>query len=651
MKGAPLTQPVRIYKKENTYDLHVMWSIHNKCNYACSYCPDILHNGNTAWLNLLDLKGFIDRIHEHYVGRLKHKNILFSFTGGEPTLWKDFLPFIEYIHSKGFLCGLTSNGSVSLQFWERVSTYFNYICLSFHPESATPEKFLRAYKFLHDHPQTVIPTLRIMMHPNEEMWHKSEVLIEELKKFPNWVYQCVHILDDYGQASKRINYNSRDKEEYLVQNSHREQFTQNEFVHVPNIDFNHGVEYDDDHNEPLDENKLINQGHVNFNGWDCNIGLEQLFIHPSGKIYRAGCRVGGELGHICLYERINFLISPIKCNLSGCYCPTDIRVTKSSPGKKLEYSKSIYSKELKQVGTSTSPFSFRLSCFWQSDRLHINMTPYFTALDNFVNYILQKKQIPQKKLLLCISLGPSYEIKQLSSSLESFSLNNFVKTIDFFIGKLDEVCCQYLVSHFSTIIAQIRGRDDLLGAELLLNSVQKNYGVKLILNLDLDEFNDISLVNDFLTQCRKKKYYEVYIRKGEGIQGNVPNDIFPEKGLQYLEGFEEGLQYYLRNSRHHIYAFDETCILGQNRVSTLKAENIVRKPYKTRGWLCYMGDSAVTLNSNGDIKTSSCPQAKHLGNIFYPQTYLNNFPKQAYQCEQEYCQNFTDRLIRKKSQA
>ena len=147
-----MKQPIRIFKKENTYDLHVMWTIHTKCNYACSYCPDHLHNGETSWLKLKDITDFIDRIHEHYVKRLGYKNILFSLTGGEPTLWKDFLPFIEYIHHKGFYSGLTTNGSVSLRFWERVSTYFNYICLSFHPESADPDKFLKTYQFLHDHP-------------------------------------------------------------------------------------------------------------------------------------------------------------------------------------------------------------------------------------------------------------------------------------------------------------------------------------------------------------------------------------------------------------------------------------------------------------------------------------------------------------------
>ena len=26
----------------------VSWTLSNKCNYRCEYCPDILHNGSTG---------------------------------------------------------------------------------------------------------------------------------------------------------------------------------------------------------------------------------------------------------------------------------------------------------------------------------------------------------------------------------------------------------------------------------------------------------------------------------------------------------------------------------------------------------------------------------------------------------------------------
>ena len=112
--------PVKITKGKNTYDLHVMWAIHNKCNYACTYCPEGLHSGEYNWLRLEDMKGFINKINNHYVKELGFKNVLFSFTGGEPTLWPDFRNFLKYINGFGFRVGLTTNGSVSVNYWKQI---------------------------------------------------------------------------------------------------------------------------------------------------------------------------------------------------------------------------------------------------------------------------------------------------------------------------------------------------------------------------------------------------------------------------------------------------------------------------------------------------------------------------------------------------
>ena len=112
---------------------------------------------------------------------------------------------------------------------------------------------------------------------------------------------------------------------------HVEQFHDNSVVHMPKVDFRHGVEYQDQSHERLDENKLINENNTNFKGWSCNIGLEQLSIGYSGHIHRGGCQWprGRAIGHLSRYQEIDFPIHPIICNLPGCYCPTDIRISKS----------------------------------------------------------------------------------------------------------------------------------------------------------------------------------------------------------------------------------------------------------------------------------------------------------------------------------
>lgn len=625
-----------------------MWSIHNKCNYACSYCPDILHNGDTSWLRMDYLQGFIDRVHDHYVKRLGHKNILFSFTGGEPTLWKDFLPFIEYINSKGFYCGLTSNGSVSINFWERISTYFNYICLSFHPESADPVKFLKTYKFLHDHPQTVIPSVRVMMHPREEMWKKSVNLVKELKKFSNWSYQCVHILNDYGMNSKKIDYGSKDKEDYLLQNSYVKQFHDNNVIHIPQVDFHYGVEYKNLMRETLDENQLINQGLVNFNGWNCNIGLEQLFIIYSGEVYRAGCKVGGVLGDISSYEKINFPITPIKCHLNGCYCPTDTRIPKSAPGQILEYQTTAYSREFKKVGTNSSFFDFRLICTLSEATLKLfGSIIYLSSIGNFITHILQSKKIPREKILLHLDLFQCVDLAQFYESLNLISHLSVPKSLIIPSTKeLNKTYCKSISHNFDYITAHVKNLNDLKCAELFVDFVQDEYDTKLNIQLDVSSFEKVDLIAEFLQRCEEKKYYEIAILGNEKKIQNGLDHIL--KGYRFHGSFEKGAQYHTRNKRLHSYTYDETCIMGYNRLSSLGREGLLKRPYPTKKWLCKKGQSSLTIDPMGRIKTSSCPQAEDVGILFSPETY-QELPTHSYQCRQESCQGFFDKLIKKES--
>lgn len=327
------SKPLRISKGPNTYDLHLMWDLHHKCNYHCSYCSPGLNNGSIDLLRLNDLKGLIDRVVEHYMEKLGYRNILFSFTGGEPTLWKDFQELLIYANSKGIQLGLTTNGSVGLNFWKRTSTFFDYICLSFHPEFADGERFLKAFEYLHNHKETVIPSVRLMMHKEKKYWDKAIEVLEEVKKFPNWTYECVYILDDY--ATMKVNktpYPSKEMEDFLKENAFKSQFKDNQFVHLPNVLFDYQVQFSDGKSNKLDENILINNNQVDFFGWECNIGLESLFIDADGSVFRSGCSPGKytkSLGTIFDYQNIEFPVLPIFCSSrEGCYCPTDIRIGK-----------------------------------------------------------------------------------------------------------------------------------------------------------------------------------------------------------------------------------------------------------------------------------------------------------------------------------
>ncbi len=332
-----MNEAIRIFRDlDKTYDLHVMWSVHNKCNYSCSYCPDELHNGSMGWLKLDEIKLFVEHLLSHYKHKLNFKNFLFSFTGGEPTLWKDFKPFVQFLMNKGIRVGLTTNGSVAPHFWDNIVECFDYICLSFHPESASKEKFLKVYKRLHDDPHSVTPSIRVMMPSEDESWDKSVSLIEDIKKFDNYSYECIHILKNYGKGSEKIEYESKEKREFLEKNAFVAHFTNNEILPVPLLGFDHyKVEYKNGKIEQLHENKLINNNQVNFKDWKCYIGVEQLFVHFTGVVKTSGCAMGEELGNLRWPNLITYPSEPVICKLKGCYCPTDVRISKSIQGLEL----------------------------------------------------------------------------------------------------------------------------------------------------------------------------------------------------------------------------------------------------------------------------------------------------------------------------
>ena len=122
----------------------VNWNLGNMCNFKCSYCPSILHDGSFGWNDFQVVKEFIDSVVEHYAPR----KIYFEFTGGEVTLWRDFIRGAEYIKEIGHDIGFISNSSRTIRWWEKNKHIFDHVCLSFHPEEGKADHFVEVVKIM-----------------------------------------------------------------------------------------------------------------------------------------------------------------------------------------------------------------------------------------------------------------------------------------------------------------------------------------------------------------------------------------------------------------------------------------------------------------------------------------------------------------------
>lgn len=125
----------------------VTWDTGRRCNYDCSYCPVHRHDNFSSHATLEELKSNTDFLFEYidtYMKYRKFKHTSISFTGGEPTVNPNFIPFLQYLKkeykekyadkwSAGF--ALTTNGAMSEKMARAVMQNTGHATVSYHAES------------------------------------------------------------------------------------------------------------------------------------------------------------------------------------------------------------------------------------------------------------------------------------------------------------------------------------------------------------------------------------------------------------------------------------------------------------------------------------------------------------------------------------
>lgn len=125
----------------------VTWDTGRRCNYDCSYCPAHRHDNFSSHATLESLKNNVDFVYEYidlYMSHRHFKTANIGFTGGEPTVNPNFIPFAQYLqkqykekYAKKWACGfaLTTNGAMSEKMGQAVMENFGHATVSYHAES------------------------------------------------------------------------------------------------------------------------------------------------------------------------------------------------------------------------------------------------------------------------------------------------------------------------------------------------------------------------------------------------------------------------------------------------------------------------------------------------------------------------------------
>lgn len=307
----------------------VNWNLGNMCNFKCSYCPSILNDGSFGWNDFSVVKDFIDACVTHYAPRL----VYFEFTGGEVTLWKDFVKTAEYIKSIGHDIGFISNGSRTIRWWEQHKDKFDHVCLSFHAEHSDPEHFLKVVEIM----STVCRThVNIMMHYDPEKWKVCQDVAERIVDINDISLALQSLIVDFGDTL----YDYTEEQTQYINN----QWTTlgSKIVHTRDHSktlYRGSMDMIDEIND-LKENRsahrFISTKTNNWKGWDCWAGLEQIVVDFDGSVLRGWCRVGGVIGNMKQPKSINWPKDPIRCNKSMCHCNFDIMTKKVLPKNRYE---------------------------------------------------------------------------------------------------------------------------------------------------------------------------------------------------------------------------------------------------------------------------------------------------------------------------
>ena len=296
----------------------VNWCLGNTCNFACSYCPDALHDGSKKWHDIENVKMFVDKIKKYH----PEKKIYFEFTGGEVTLYKDFIDICKFCKENEVRVGFITNGSRTMRWWKENIQYYDHVILSFHSEHADPEHFCKVVDFLKFEVRTHV---NIMMNPDK--WDLCLDVANRVKDIGNVSMAIQPLIHDL--ASELYDYTD---EQHEVMNTQQEVFVRNiSWTQEPkrNKIYRGSMKTvkGDGTWKAATPHSFIGNNTNNWKGWDCYAGVEQLIVDMDGSVWRGWCRVGGNIGYINDHDLV-LPTTPINCNKNLCHCNFDIMSTK-----------------------------------------------------------------------------------------------------------------------------------------------------------------------------------------------------------------------------------------------------------------------------------------------------------------------------------
>ena len=260
----------------------VSWTLSNKCNYRCEYCPDILHNGSTGQPQWSTVKRFVQNFN------LKDKKICYRLSGGEPTYWKHFIDLAELVKEEGHKFTFISNGSQSPEYFKKIAPYTDGMMLSYHKAYANPEHFI---KIINESKIETVINMMLLPSDFEEIFALAEKIYSLTARASIVPKVIVDKTSSENITNEVMTYTEAQKQ--LIKDWPFSRKVNDEELHRGAMMLN---------DEVVNANDLILQDKNKFSGWNCWAGLHGVNIDMWGNMYRADCQFGGAIGNLERYK-------------------------------------------------------------------------------------------------------------------------------------------------------------------------------------------------------------------------------------------------------------------------------------------------------------------------------------------------------------
>jgi hypothetical protein len=229
-----------------------------------------------------------------------------DITGGEITEY----PFLDVMlaHAREYPCWIKirTNASQSLDGFKETVSLVDMVEIDFHPEYTQPSHFLLAVNWA-----ATRENLSVLVNINAlpRGFEQSQKLYETISaKWPSVTVLFKMLFEDPVYNTQPMFYQP-DQQDLLVNQ------TQDLVLTTTEGDIK------------TDYQTLILENRNQFQGWNCNIGLEQITIDAHGTVRKGHCRQGGSIGE--LGKDFYFDQRPAVCQKPNCANAFDILATKT----------------------------------------------------------------------------------------------------------------------------------------------------------------------------------------------------------------------------------------------------------------------------------------------------------------------------------